>query len=130
MATPRRGDPKQVEAAVARLIEALGLDPAEEPELAATPERVADLYAEAFAGLDPARAPDPATFPHADLSKRPGLKGAGSKIGSVPLTRSAIRWPAPGPMPKPCPEKPAARMNPGTCGTSPMPGTPSGVLSI
>jgi GTP cyclohydrolase I len=65
MAQPRRADPKQVEAAIARLIEALGLDPAVEPELAATPQRVADLYAEAFSGLDPARAPEPATFPHA-----------------------------------------------------------------
>jgi len=32
-------------------------------------------------------------------------------------------------MPKPWPEKPAAKINPGTPGTSPIPGTPSGVLS-
>ncbi len=60
--------PAQDEAAVARAfqlwIEALGLDPAAEPELAETPARVADLYREIFAGLDPAAIPDLATFPH------------------------------------------------------------------
>jgi GTP cyclohydrolase I len=55
-------DPKAVRRAVAELIRALGLDPATEPELLATPERVADLYAEIFAGLDPGAEPMPATF--------------------------------------------------------------------
>ncbi len=50
--------------AVANLIRALGLDAASEPELADTPARVADLYAELFAGLDPGAIPEPATFPH------------------------------------------------------------------
>lgn len=50
--------------AVADLIRALGLDPAAEPELAETPERVADLYRELFAGLDPGAEPEVAAFPH------------------------------------------------------------------
>jgi GTP cyclohydrolase I len=49
--------------AMTDLIRALGLDSAREPELAATPERVADLYAEVLAGTDPATAPSPVTFP-------------------------------------------------------------------
>lgn len=53
-----------VEKAVAELIRALGLDAAAEPELGETPARVADLYREIFGGLDPAQAPDVATFPH------------------------------------------------------------------
>ena len=53
----------------------------------------------------------------------------GSKIGAAPVTRSPMRWPAPGPIPKPWPENPAARMNPGMPGASPMPDTPSGALS-
>jgi GTP cyclohydrolase I len=56
-------DQAAVERAVAELIRALGLDPATEPELAATPARVASLYSELFAGLDPSRHPDLATFP-------------------------------------------------------------------
>ena len=63
-----RRPPAQDEAAIARafqqLIEALGLDVAAEPELRETPARVADLYREIFAGLDPAAVPDLATFPH------------------------------------------------------------------
>ena len=54
-----------VERAVAGLIEALGLDPAAEPDLRETPERVARLYAEVFRGLDPAAEPDLESFPHA-----------------------------------------------------------------
>ncbi len=54
-----------VERAVADLIRALGLSSATEPELAQTPARVAELYREAFSGLDPANHPDLATFPHA-----------------------------------------------------------------
>lgn len=57
-------DRAAVEKAVAQLVRALGLDAAAEPELAETPARVADLYREIFGGLDPAQAPDVATFPH------------------------------------------------------------------
>jgi len=53
-----------VERAVADLIRALDLDTAAEPELAQTPARVAELYAEIFSGLDPASEPEIATFPH------------------------------------------------------------------
>jgi len=59
----RRPDRVAAERAVADLIRALGLDPTSEPELAATPARVADLYAEAFAGLLPDAEPELATFP-------------------------------------------------------------------
>lgn len=52
-----------VERAVADLLSALGLRAARDPELAETPARVADLYEEVFAGLDPANEPDLATFP-------------------------------------------------------------------
>ena len=58
-------DRAAAERAVADLIRALGLDPADEPELAETPARVADLYAEIFSGLPPTPEPAPATFPHA-----------------------------------------------------------------
>jgi len=50
--------------AIADLIRALGLDPAVEPELGETPERVAEMYREMLSGLDPANDPDLATFPH------------------------------------------------------------------
>ncbi len=70
----RTRDPKAVQAAVAGLIRALGLDPATEPELLATPERVADLYAEIFAGLDPGAEPVPATFPAADAGPVAGKR--------------------------------------------------------
>jgi GTP cyclohydrolase I len=56
-------DRSAVAAAFAGLIRALGLDPATEPELLDTPARVADLYAEVFAGLDPGAVPELATFP-------------------------------------------------------------------
>jgi GTP cyclohydrolase I len=59
-----------VRQAVAGLIRALGLDPAVEPELLATPGRVADLYAEIFAGLDPGAEPQLATFPVDDAAPR------------------------------------------------------------
>jgi GTP cyclohydrolase I len=59
----RGPDRAAVERALSDLIHALGLDPAAEPELAATPSRVADLYAEAFAGLAPGAEPELATFP-------------------------------------------------------------------
>jgi GTP cyclohydrolase IA len=65
-------DPKAVQRAVAELIRALGLDPATEPELLATPERVADLYAEIFAGLEPGAEPRPASFSAADAGPRAG----------------------------------------------------------
>jgi GTP cyclohydrolase I len=67
-------DPKAVQRAVAGLIRALGLDPATEPELQATPERVADLYAEIFAGLDPGAEPRPATFSAADAGPVAGTR--------------------------------------------------------
>jgi GTP cyclohydrolase I len=57
-------DPAAVERAIADLIRSLGLDPKTEPELARTPARVADMYAEIFAGLDPEASPDLVTFPH------------------------------------------------------------------
>ena len=62
---PPGQDVAAVERAVRELILALGLDRVAEPELEATPARVAELYRELFAGLDPASAPEPATFPHA-----------------------------------------------------------------
>ena len=63
--SPRTADrTAAVERAVADLIQALGLDPAAEPELKRTPERVARLYAEVFGGLDPGAEPDLETFPH------------------------------------------------------------------
>jgi GTP cyclohydrolase IA len=60
---PGRFDRAATVRAMADLIRALGLDPEREPELTATPERVADLYAEVLSGVDPASAPNPVTFP-------------------------------------------------------------------
>jgi GTP cyclohydrolase I len=62
---PSRPERAAVERAVAELIRALGLDARQEPELERTPARIAEFYAEAFAGLEPGGAPEPATFPHA-----------------------------------------------------------------
>jgi GTP cyclohydrolase IA len=76
----RAADPRTVRRAVAELILALGLDPAAEPELAATPERVADLYAEIFAGLDPGAEPRPATFDAAEAGSRSGRRSDGLVI--------------------------------------------------
>jgi GTP cyclohydrolase I len=70
----RASDPEAVQRAVAELIRALGLDPATEPELLATPERVADLYAEIFAGLDPGAEPRPASFSATDAGPRAGKR--------------------------------------------------------
>ena len=56
-------DRPSVEDAVRRLITAMGLDPAAEPDLAETPARVRDLYEEIFSGLAPENAPALATFP-------------------------------------------------------------------
>ena len=65
MPAPTPGqDQAAITRAVARLIEALGLDTAAEPELLATPARVADLYREILSGLDPAEEPELASFPH------------------------------------------------------------------
>ena len=61
---PPDGDRKAVERAVAALIHALGLSERDEPELRDTPARVAEFYAEALSGLDPAAIPELATFPH------------------------------------------------------------------
>ena len=44
-------------------LRALGVPP-EGPHLSGTPERVAELWAQLFSGLDPARTPDLATFPN------------------------------------------------------------------
>lgn len=63
MAVERRSDPEAVQRAVADLIQALGLDASRDPELAGTPARVAELYAEIFSGLEPAASPDLVTFP-------------------------------------------------------------------
>ena len=60
-----KADAAAVERAVAELIRALGLDPSLDPELASTPERVAEFYREALAGLDPAAEPDLVTMPGA-----------------------------------------------------------------
>ena len=69
---PPASDRPAVARAVADLIQALGLDPRAEPELRETPARVADLYAELLAGLDPAALPELAAFPHA--------RGAGDEL--------------------------------------------------
>jgi GTP cyclohydrolase I len=61
---PPAQDRDAVTRAVAGLIRALGLSEKDEPELRDTPARVADLYAEVFAGLDPANEPTLATFDH------------------------------------------------------------------
>jgi len=47
---------------VSELVRALGVSPADEPELNETPARVADLYAEALSGLAPGAEPELATF--------------------------------------------------------------------
>jgi len=78
----RTPDPRRVARAVAGLIRALRLDPATEPELRQTPERVADLYAEIFAGLDPGAEPKPATFAAGEAS----LAG-GRRAGDVVVVR-------------------------------------------
>ncbi|MGH7724267.1 MAG: GTP cyclohydrolase I [Candidatus Eiseniibacteriota bacterium] len=51
--------------ALAEALRALGV-PAEGANLTGTPERVAELWSELFAGLDPAQAPDLAAFPNPD----------------------------------------------------------------
>ena len=73
---PPASDRRSVARAVAGLIRALGLDEASEPELAETPTRVADLYAELFAGLDDRAIPELTTFPH---TRSPGT-GPGSDL--------------------------------------------------
>ena len=64
MGQSSRQDRAAVERAVADLIRALGLDARVDPELTRTPGRIADFYAEAFAGLEAGGSPDLATFPH------------------------------------------------------------------
>jgi len=66
----RRADPGAVEAAIRDLIRALGLDAADEPELERTPARLAELYREIFAGLDPSTEPDLAIFPRPPSAAR------------------------------------------------------------
>ena len=57
-------DRAAVERAVADLIRGLGLDSRLDPELDRTPARIAEFYAEAFAGLAPGSEPELQTFPH------------------------------------------------------------------
>ena len=64
MSSQRGRDRGAVERAMAELIRTLGLDPTRDPELAATPARVADLYLEVFSGLEPGAEPELVTFPH------------------------------------------------------------------
>ena len=79
---PRRSDPRAVRRAVAELIRALDLDPRTEPELKETPGRVADLYAEILAGLEPGAEPRPATFP----TSYAGLE-VGERAGDLVVVR-------------------------------------------
>jgi len=81
-ARPRQ-DAAAARRAVADLIRALGLDPKREPELAQTPARVADLYAEIFAGLEPGAEPHPVTFPLAGA----GLAARRRKAGELVVVR-------------------------------------------
>jgi len=60
VAEPTR-DRTVVEQAVAELIRALGIA-GTDPELERTPARIAEFYADAFGGLDPAAEPELATF--------------------------------------------------------------------
>jgi hypothetical protein len=57
-------------------------------------------------------------------------EGAGIDDRVRPVTRSAIRRPAPGPMPKSWPEKPVATKKPGISATGEITGTASGATSI
>ncbi|NOT35079.1 MAG: GTP cyclohydrolase I [Candidatus Eisenbacteria bacterium] len=66
--TPSGFDRRAVERAIAELLTALGQHAADEPELAATPARVADLYEEVLAGNDRSAEPELVTFP------RPGAE--------------------------------------------------------
>jgi len=61
-AAPQQPDRAAIERAVRDLLHALRLDGREHCELERTPARIAEFYAEAFAGLDPSRAPELATF--------------------------------------------------------------------
>jgi GTP cyclohydrolase IA len=77
-----------VERAVAELIRALGLDSAAEPELAATPARVADLYAEVLSGLEPGSLPDLATFAAPAPASSAGVQRAAQdlvQVGKLPF---------------------------------------------
>src|SRR5262245_60735283 len=65
-----KADSAAVERAVAELIRALGLDPSLDPELASTPERVAEFYREALSGLEGGAEPELVTFPS---TGEPGL---------------------------------------------------------
>jgi len=62
---PPSTDRAAVQRAVAELIRCLGLDPVADPELAQTPARVADFYAEIFSGLELSAEPELVCFPHA-----------------------------------------------------------------
>ena len=62
------------------------------------------------------------------VAKREKRNGVGIDDRIAPGHGSATRRPAPGPMPKPCPEKPVATKKPGTLSTGEMTGTASGVV--
>src|SRR5437762_1455975 len=65
-----------------------------------------------------------------DLSvKRDRRNGVESTLAAPPATRSAARWPMPGPAPKPCPEQPAATNTPPMLPTGEITGIASGVES-
>jgi len=64
MSGESRGDRKAAEQAITELIRALGLESTGDPELRGSPQRIADYYFEAFAGLQPGAEPDLVTFPH------------------------------------------------------------------
>src|SRR5262249_44107504 len=73
--------------------------------------------------------------PVKNSSREPSLnrdkrKALGPTIGGRPVTMSAMSRPAPGPMPKPWPEKPAAMWRPGRLSTADMTGMASGVASM
>ena len=67
MDNPRAHDIARHVQAIMRL---LRLDPAEDPNLVGTPERVAELSLELFSGLEPGSAPELTTFPNQDGTRQ------------------------------------------------------------
>src|SRR5215831_4957448 len=63
-------------------------------------------------------------------AKRVRRNGVGSMRVGSPATMSATSFPAPGPIPKPCPENPVATTRPGRLSTGEMTGIASGITSI
>lgn len=66
----------------------------------------------------------------ANFHNRANLNGSADTIGLWAVTKSAIRWAAPGPIPKPWPEKPLAITKPVISSIVSITGTASGVTSI